>query len=90
MVAQGFSGGEIVFHDRGKFCCYDCKTDKTYMLLNTSSATTIDSRISCFRYTPSLAFIQGMKSVFYPKTRTRRASVQYSRVPRGLINGLRY
>ncbi|XP_017219713.1 F-box/kelch-repeat protein At3g06240-like [Daucus carota subsp. sativus] len=91
VVVQGFSGGEIVFDDRGKFCCYDRKTDKiNYMLLNTSSATTSDWRISCFRYTPSLAFIQGMKSVFYSTTRTRRASVQYSRVPQGLYNGLKY
>ena len=48
--------GEIVFHDWGKFCCYGRKTNTIYKLLNTSSTTanTNDSRISCFRYTPSL------------------------------------
>ncbi|KAL1819049.1 hypothetical protein ACET3Z_013918 [Daucus carota] len=48
------------------------------------------SRLRCFRYTPSLAFIEGMKSVFGLTTRTRRASVQYFRVPHGLINGLKH
>ncbi|KAL1822228.1 hypothetical protein ACET3Z_009006 [Daucus carota] len=80
-VLQGFYGGEIVFHKFGQFCCYDRKTDTIHKLLNTSSATTNDWCRSCFRYTPSLAFIEGMKSVFYSTTRTRRAGVQYSRVP---------
>ncbi|KAL1805899.1 hypothetical protein ACET3Z_028967 [Daucus carota] len=89
-VVQGFSGGEIVFSDRGKFCFYNHKADRIYKILNTSSATTADSRISCFRYTPSLAFIEGMESAFYSTIRTRRTRVQYSRVPQGLINALKH
>ena len=89
-VLQGFYSGEIVFHDHlGKFCCYNCKTDTIYKLPSTSSTTTDASRLRCFRYTPSLAFIEGMKSVFGLTTRTRRASVQYFRVPHGLIHGLK-
>ena len=89
-VLQGFYGGEILFNKFGQFCCYDRKTDTIHKLLNTSSASTNDWCRSCFRYTPSLAFIEGMKSVFYSTTRTRRAGVQYSRVPQVLINALKY
>ncbi|XP_074364445.1 putative F-box protein At1g19160 [Apium graveolens] len=85
-VSQGFhDGDEILLHNHGLFSCYDHKTDT---IKRVSTTSTTGSVVSCFRYTPSLAFLEGMKSVYLP-TQTRHATGLCSRVPRRLINSLK-
>lgn len=83
---QGFKyGGEFVFHEDGMFSCYDHKTLTTKRLVGTRS--TNSPILRCFRYMPSLVFLEGMKSV-HLITQTRTLGL-CSRTPRRLINSLR-
>lgn len=83
-MLHGFKyGAEIVFHDGGTYFCYDHRTDTVKRL----RSTTISSIAICFRYTPSLVFLEGMKSV-HLTTQTRTPGL-CSRTPRRLINSLR-
>lgn len=82
--SQGFKyGGEIVFYNNGMFSCYDHRTDTIKCLHGTTFAPYL---ISCFSYTPTLFYIQGMKSV-YLRTQTRTPGCY--RTPRRLISSLR-
>lgn len=66
-LTQGFKDdSKIVFHRRGKFYCYDENTESVKNILSTRCN---NPRVRCFGYTPSLVFLQGMKSV--PKIQTR-------------------
>lgn len=83
---QGFKyGDEMVFHEYGMFFCYDHKTLKIKRLVGTSSSES--SLLRCFRYVPSLVFLEGMKSV-HLITQSRTHGLCY-RTPRRLINSLR-
>lgn len=60
-LTQGFKyDGEILYHEDGTFACIDPETDEVKRLDSTAST---DYDICCFRYEPTLFFIQGMKSV---------------------------
>lgn len=83
-LSQGFKyDGEILYHDNGMFSCIDPYTDKVKRLLGTTST---DYDICCFRYEPTLFFVQGMKSV-HLTTQTRTHGGH--RTPRRLISSLR-
>lgn len=69
-VAQGFYGGHVVFRDQNMLSCYDRKTDTINHLCTNFEPV---SYFSCFRYTPSLVFLEGMRSV-HLTTQTRRTS----------------
>lgn len=84
VVSQGFYNDEIVFYDHKIFSCYDRKTE-TIRHLGTNSKPV--AYFSCYRYTPSLVFLKGMRSV-HLTSQTRRTSGLCSRVPRRLISSL--
>lgn len=85
-LSQGFKyGGEILFHDESMFSCYDHISDTIQLILGTPA--TSSTPISCFRYTPTLVFIRGMKSVYL--TTQSRAFSKYQRMPRRLISSLK-
>lgn len=85
-LSQGFYGGEIVFYDCGMFSCYDRKTSTIKRIRPTSL---IVSQVSCcFRYTPSLVFLEGMKYV-HLTTQTPGTTAHCSSIPRRLVNSLR-
>ena len=95
-VLQGFKyGGEIVFCFHGVVSCYDCnKTSGMVPYFDKKcgavkqlkgSAFAYDGYVSCFRYMPTLAFVQGMKSV-HSTTQSRTARGYWT--PRRLISSL--
>nr|XP_017229779.1 PREDICTED: F-box/kelch-repeat protein At3g23880-like [Daucus carota subsp. sativus]XP_017229780.1 PREDICTED: F-box/kelch-repeat protein At3g23880-like [Daucus carota subsp. sativus]XP_017229781.1 PREDICTED: F-box/kelch-repeat protein At3g23880-like [Daucus carota subsp. sativus]XP_017229782.1 PREDICTED: F-box/kelch-repeat protein At3g23880-like [Daucus carota subsp. sativus]XP_017229783.1 PREDICTED: F-box/kelch-repeat protein At3g23880-like [Daucus carota subsp. sativus]XP_017229784.1 PREDI len=86
-VCQGFYGGEIVIEDNGMFSCFDQKRGTIKRLRTTVTTVTVTS-LSCFRYTPSMFFLEGMKSV-YLRTQTRRTTGLCSRVPRRLVDSFK-
>ncbi|KAL1827902.1 hypothetical protein ACET3Z_006314 [Daucus carota] len=56
-LSQGFKyGGEIVFQRCGIFSYYDNETDRISTPIQGESSDTA----RCYRYTPSLVFLQGM------------------------------
>lgn len=83
-LSQGFKyDGEILYHENGMFSCIDPETGEIKRLRGTNFT---DYDISCFRYEPTLFFIQGMNSV-HLTTQTRTHGGY--RTPRRLISSLR-
>ncbi|KAL8107920.1 hypothetical protein AgCh_024356 [Apium graveolens] len=84
-LSQGFRyGGEIVYHNCGKFSCYDHRTDKVKRLVGSTAHVNL---VSCFTYMPSLVYLQGMKSV-HVQTQTRRSGNNF-KTARRLIKSLK-
>ncbi|KAL8107929.1 hypothetical protein AgCh_024364 [Apium graveolens] len=83
-MSQGFKYvGEILYHENGFFSCLDLETEEIKRLHGTNF-TNYD--ISCFRYEPTLFYVQGMKSV-HLTTQTRTHGGYKN--PRRLISSLR-
>uniref|UniRef100_A0A166DF05 Uncharacterized protein n=1 Tax=Daucus carota subsp. sativus TaxID=79200 RepID=A0A166DF05_DAUCS len=95
-VLQVFKyGGEIVFSVYGLISCYDGNKTNGVPYYHTNTAAvkqlegtgfSYDGYISCFRYMPTLVFIQGMKSVH---STTQSRTVRGYWTPRRLISSLR-
>ncbi|KAL8107924.1 hypothetical protein AgCh_024359 [Apium graveolens] len=68
--------GEILYHENGLFSCLNLVTTKIKRLRGTNST---DYDISCFRYEPTLFYVQGMMNYSAVVDLVRRGrSLSYS------------